>query len=80
MINPSDVNIENHTASFTCSAHGGSVTDLNLNTSTSYTGKLSSDSIIVSGAELTPSCDCSSSFPLVGGNADAQAIAAAKTE
>jgi hypothetical protein len=77
MIRPSNINIANHTADFKCDQHGGSVSGLNLNTEATY---FMENSVAVSGANLTPPCDCISCFPTANGNADAQAIAQAKTE
>jgi hypothetical protein len=36
MIIPSNVDIENHTADFMCTVHGGNVSGLNLNTDATY--------------------------------------------
>ena len=78
MIRPSNINIEAHTADFKCDKHGGSVVGLNLNTNTSYAD--GETTISINGSELTESCGCVTCFPVSGGNADAQAIANAKTE
>jgi len=78
MIRPSNINAEEHTADFKCDVHGGTVTGLNLNTNTTYNDDASG--IVIQGSELTDPCACMTCFPTSNGNADAQAIASAKTE
>ncbi len=78
MIDVSNINIENHTADFKCSVHGGSVIGLNLNIDASY--DIDESIIYVNGDKLIDPCGCIVQFPTVGGNQDYQDLASAKTE
>lgn len=77
MILPSNIDKDNHTADFSCDKHGGVCTGVNLNTQCPYSSD--GETISVSGSLLIPPCDCSTYFPITGGNDLAQALAEAKT-
>ncbi len=68
-----NINLETHTADFKCDLHGGIISGLNLNTTAEY---IEADTTI----KITLPCSCNIFIPVLNGNEDAQAIAAAKTE
>lgn len=59
MIRPSNINEIENEADFQCDEHGGTVSQLNLMTHASRRENI----VTVNGSELTPQCNCVSSFP-----------------
>ncbi len=68
MIRPTNISKNSKKADFHCAIHGGTVKNLNLMTKTnrrksSVNSPEGEDLIDITGAELTPSCGCVTSFP-----------------